>query len=204
MSNLPFNLFDILLVVVLVAGLVHGRKHGVSLELPGMIKWVSVLLICAAIYGPAGALMAAAGEFDLLPCYVAAYLASALLMFLLFSILERRLLPRLMGSDFFGRGEYFWGMGSCMLRYASILLVGLALLNAREFSPLEVKAMEQYQEDNYGSQIFPGLHSLQVAVFERSLVGSFIHDDLGFLLISPTETSQKQPKSEPQKRAEKH
>ena len=204
MSTLPFNLFDILLVAVLVAGLVHGRKHGISIELPGMIKWVTLLLVCAAIYGPAGGLIAGFGEFDLLPCYVTAYLAMALLMFLLFSILERRLLPRLQGSDFFGRGEYFLGMGSGLLRFASILLVGLALLNAREFSPLEVRAMEQYQEDNYGSQVFPGLHSLQVAVFEHSFAGCFIKDDLGFLLITPTETSQKQPKAEPRKLQEQH
>jgi hypothetical protein len=199
MSPLPFNLFDILLVVVLVAGLVHGRKNGVSIELPGMIKWVTLMLVCAAVYGPAGGLIAGFGEFDLLPCYLSAYLAAALLMFLLFSILERRLLPRLQESDFFGRSEYFLGMGSGMLRYGSILLVGLALLNAREFSPLEVRAMEQYQEDNYGSQVFPGLHTLQDAVFEHSFTGAFIRDDLGFLLITPTETSQKQPKIEPRK-----
>src|SRR5205809_7154206 len=103
MANLPFNLFDILLVVVLAAGLVHGRKHGVSLELPAMIKWLTLALICAFLYGPAGTLLSAAGDFDLLPCYVAAYLALALMMFLLFSIVERRLMPRLAGSDFFGR-----------------------------------------------------------------------------------------------------
>jgi uncharacterized membrane protein required for colicin V production len=204
MSSLPFNLFDILLVVMLVAGLVRGRRHGISLELPGMIKWVSLMLVCAAFYGPAGGLIAGFGEFDLLPCYLSAYLGAALLMFLLFSILERRLLPRLQESDFFGRGEYFWGMGTGLLRFASMLLVGLALLNAREFSPLEVRAMEQYQEDNYGSQIFPGLHSLQEAVFEHSFTGAFIKEDLSFLLIAPTETSQKQPKIETHKPQEGH
>jgi uncharacterized membrane protein required for colicin V production len=199
-STLPFNLFDILLLVVLVAGLVHGRKQGISLELPSMIKWVGLVLICAFVYGPAGNLISATGEFDLLPCYLTAYLGVALLLFLLFSILERRLISRLTGSDIFGRGEYFLGMGSGMLRFACILLVGLALLNAREFTPLEVKAMEQYQEDNYGSEVFPGLHTLQVAVFENSFAGAFIKDDLGFLLINPTEANQKQPKAEPPKK----
>jgi uncharacterized membrane protein required for colicin V production len=199
-STLPFNLFDILLVVVLVAGLVHGRKHGISLELPSMIKWVCLVLVCAFVYGPAGNLISAAGEFDLLPCYLTAYLGVALLLFLLFSILERRLISRLTGSDIFGRGEYFLGMGSGMLRFVSILLVALALLNAREFTPLEVKAIEQYQEDNYGSEVFPGLHTLQVAVFENSFAGAFIKDDLGFLLINPTEANQKQPRAEPPKK----
>jgi hypothetical protein len=97
----------------------------------------------------------------------------------------------LTGSDIFGRGEYFLGMGSGMLRFGCILLTGLALLNAREFSPVELKNMEQYQEENYGSNIFPGLHSLQKAVFERSLTGGFIKDDLSFLLIAPTEVDQR-------------
>jgi hypothetical protein len=191
MANPPFNLFDVLLAVVLIAGIVQGRKHGVSLELLSMAKWLILMLVCAAAYGPAGTLISVTGTFDLLSCYLFAYLGLALLIFLLFSILERRWLPKLTGSDIFGRGEYFLGMGSGMLRCACILLVGLALLNARDFSPTELKNLERYQEENYGSNIFPGLHSLQVAVFERSLTGGFIKQDLSFLLINPTSANQK-------------
>jgi uncharacterized membrane protein required for colicin V production len=203
MSTLPFNLFDILLVVVMAAGVVRGRRIGISQELPGMIKWVCLMLVCAIVYKPAGLLVSAFGEFDLLPCYLSAYLGLALLMFLLFSILERRLLPRLMENDFFGRGEYFLGMGCGQLRSTSMLLVALALLNAREFSPLEVRAMERYQEENFGSEVFPGLHTLQAAVFESSFTGSFIKDHLGFLLITPTQADQKQPDSDSPKPAPK-
>jgi hypothetical protein len=113
------------------------------------------------------------------------------LVFILFSIMERKYAPKLEGSDIFGRGEYFLGMGSGVLRFACILFVGLALLNARDFSPAELRNMERYQEENYGSDIFPGLHSLQAAVFEKSLVGCFIKQDLGFLLISPTQANEK-------------
>lgn len=197
MANPPFNLFDVLLAFVLVAGVIQGRKHGVSLELLSMAKWLTLVLVCAAVYNPAGSLISAAGAFDLLSCYLVAYLGVALLIFLAFSILERRLVPRLTGSDIFGRGEYFLGMGSGMLRCACILLVGLSLLNAREFNPSELRDMARYQEENYGSNMFPGLHSLQVAVFERSLTGGFIKEDLSFLLISPTEASQKQARGKP-------
>jgi hypothetical protein len=196
MANPPFNLFDVLLAIVLVGGIVHGRKHGVSLELLGMAKWLTLLVGCAVVYGPLGSLAAGTGFFDLLSCYLFAYLGAALLIFFLFSLLERRLEPKLTGSDIFGRSEYFLGMGSGMLRFACILLVGLALLNAREFSASELKDMERYQLENYGSHIFPGLHSLQEAVFERSLTGGWIKEDLSFLLIAPTETNQKQPKAE--------
>lgn len=191
MANPPFNLFDVLLVMVLVGGIVHGRRHGFSLEVLSMARWLTLVLVCAGLYHPLGGLAASTGYFDLLSCYLFSYLGVALFILVVFSILERKLKPRLTGSDIFGRGEYFLGMGSGMLRFACILLAGLALLNAREFSPGELKNMERYQEENYGSNIFPGLHSLQRAVFERSLTGGFIRDDLSFLLITPTEADQR-------------
>jgi hypothetical protein len=196
MANPPFNLFDVLLAMVLVAGIIHGRKRGASLEVIGMAKWLMLLLICAAVYRPLGGLAAESGFFDLLSCYLFAYLGAALLVFFLFSLVERKLAPKLTGSDIFGRGEYFWGMGSGLLQFACILLVALALLNARDYSPAELKDTERFQVENYGSHVFPGLHSLQAAVFERSLTGSWIKDDLSFLLITPTEVNQKPPKSE--------
>jgi uncharacterized membrane protein required for colicin V production len=190
MANPPFNFFDVLLAVVLVGGIIHGRKHGLSAELLSTAKWVSLLLLCAVTYNVAGTLVAATGVFDLLTSYLLCYLGTALVVFLVFSVLERRLAPKLVGSDIFGRSEYFLGMGFGLVRFMSMLLVGLALLNAREFSRAELIKEEKYQEDNYGSNIFPGLHSLQAAVFERSLTGAFIKDDLGFLLIQPTPANE--------------
>lgn len=196
MANPPFNLFDLLLLAVLAGGLVHGRRHGLSMELLSMTKWLALVLACAALYGPLGGLAAEAGFFDLLSCYLFSYLGVALFIFAAFSVLERKLKPKLAGSDIFGRGEYFLGMGSGAVRFACILLTGLALLNAREFNPGELTKMARYQEDNYGSDIFPGLHSLQDAVFKRSLTGGWIKDDLGFLLITPTGAGQKKPSSD--------
>ena len=201
MANLPFNFFDVLLAIVLVGGVVHGRKHGLSLEVVSMAKWLSLVLVCGLVYGPLGNLAATTGFFDLLSCYLFAYLGVALLIFALFAMLERRLAPKLTGSDFFGRGEYFLGMGSGMLRFGCILLAGLALLNAREFSPAELRELDRYQQENYGSNVFPGLHNLQEAVFERSLSGAWIKEDLSFLLITPTAANQKGPEPAPEKHA---
>jgi hypothetical protein len=85
-------------------------------------------------------------------------------------------------------------MGSGMLKFACILLMSLSLLNAREFTPADLKAINQYQEDAYGTHIFPGLHSLQSQVFEKSLLGPLIKEDLSFLLITPTELDEKPQK----------
>ena len=82
-------------------------------------------------------------------------------------------------------------MGSGILRFGCILLAGLSLLHARQFTAEELKAMERYQVEVYGSDLFPSLHSLQVAVFEKSLVGSWINRDLDFLLIEGTAAHKK-------------
>jgi hypothetical protein len=196
MANPPFNLFDVLLAVVLVGGFVHGRRHGLSEEILSTAKWLTLLLLCSASYHLAGKIIAGTGLFDLLTCYLFAYLGIALVVFLIFSVLERRWGSKLEGTDIFGRSEYFLGMGCGALRFMSMLFVGLALLTARQFSQTDLRNIEQYQEENYGSHIFPGLHSLQAAVFERSLTGAFIREDLGFLLIEPTAANEHQTVAE--------
>ena len=83
-------------------------------------------------------------------------------------------------------------MGSGLVRFGCMLLAALALLNARYFSPTEVRAMEARDIDIYGSDFFPGLHSLQTTVFDRSLTGPWIKENLGFLLIKPTQPESKE------------
>ncbi|HTL54545.1 MAG TPA: hypothetical protein VL361_02655 [Candidatus Limnocylindrales bacterium] len=191
--SLSINLFDLLLVSILTAGVFYGRKHGLSIELFRVTKWVALLLGCALFYRPAGALIAQMAGLSLLTSYLLAYIATALLILLLFSAIQRRFAPKLVGTDAFGRGEYYLGMLSGMVQFGCMLMMVLALLNAREFTPAELRALEQYQEAAYGSSVFPNLHSFQAAVFDRSLFGPWIRQELSFLLIEPTEADQLQP-----------
>jgi len=188
--TLSFNFFDLMLVAVLVGGLLYGRKRGISVEWFGVTKWLVLLLGCAWLHRPLGILIAQATGLGLLTAYLLAYLGTALVILFAFSMLQKRLAPKLVGTDAFGRGEYYLGMVSGMVQFGCMLLVVLALLNARAFTPAELKALEQYQEAAYGSAVFPNLHSFQAAVFERSLFGPWIQQDLGFLLIDPTEVDQ--------------
>jgi len=190
MDKLPFNFFDFVLLAVLVAGVLRGRKHGMSEELLGLLKWIAILIVCALAYEPIGKLFV--GSFTLLFCYVMAYLTAGLVVLIVFAGIKRALGGKLLGSDIFGKAEYYLGMGSGLVRFTCMLLAALALLNARYFSPAEVKAMENFQNDVYGSNFFPTLHSVQSAVFERSLLGPWIKENLSFLLIKPTEPENRQ------------
>ena len=185
LDKLPVNLFDFALVAVLVVGVLRGRKHGMSEELLSLLKWLAILVVGALVYEPLGKLFAGS-TFSLVASYVMAYIAVGLLVLILFAGIKRGLGGKLLGSDIFGKAEYYLGMGSGLVRFTCMLLVALALLNARYFSPEEVKAMENFQNDVYGSNFFPGLHSAQSVVFEQSLMGPWIKENLAFLLIKPT------------------
>jgi hypothetical protein len=188
LDKLPINLFDLVVLVVLTAGIARGRKHGMSEELIALLQWLCILFGCSAVYEWGGDTLGSfTGVFGRLSRYLMAYVAAALTIVLFFTLIRRGLGGKLLGSDVFGRTEYYLGMASGVVRFCCILLVALALLNARYFSPTEVRAMEKYQDDVYGSNFFPTLHSMQDTVFEKSMCGPFIKKYFGNLLIKPTQ-----------------
>src|SRR6185295_20194295 len=131
MDGLPFNAFDLFLVAVLITGIYVGRKRGMSGELLNVVKWLAILLVCALAYEPIGSLFGqTVGVFSTLTCYIIAYVGAALVVMLLFVAVKRALGGKLLGSDLFGGAEYYLGMGSGLIRFACVLLVGMALLNA--------------------------------------------------------------------------
>jgi hypothetical protein len=158
-----------------------------------LLRWLTIVFGCALLYEPVGQVFVQfTNLFGLLSGYLLAYVVGALLIVLLFLGIKRLLGGKLLGSDVFGRAEYYLGMGSGLVRFSCMLLAGLALLNARYFSPTEVRAMERFQDDVYGSNFFPTLHSVQASVFDKSLTGPWIKENLGFLLIKPTRPEGKE------------
>jgi uncharacterized membrane protein required for colicin V production len=187
LDQLPFNFFDFVLAAVLVMGVLRGRKNGMSEELLSLLMWLTILFLGAIVYEPAGKFLHDTSPFSLLSSYVMVYIASCLLVWGVFLLIKRGLGGKLLGSDLFGKAEYYLGMASGLVRVCCMMLTALALLNARFFSAAEIKSMEAFQNDVYGSNFFPGLHSLQSSVFERSLTGPWIKENLGFFLIKSTE-----------------
>ncbi len=191
LNELPFNVFDLTLVLVLVGGLMRGRKHGMSEELLSLLKWLTVVVAAGFLYGPVGQELAKVSPFSLLSSYLMAYVGIALAIIGFFALFKHTIGGKLVGSDIFGQGEYYLGMGSGLVRFSCILMAVLAVLNARYFSPAEVKAMEAFQNDVYGSNFFPGLHTAQEVVFEKSMAGPWIREHLSMLLITPTPPEDK-------------
>jgi len=191
---MPFNWFDVLVVAVLIAGILVGRKRGMSQELIGVLMWLSIAIGCAFLYEPLGTMIAQGSVFSQLSAYCMAYLGIGLLIATVFMLLKRAVGEKLVGSDAFGGSEFYLGMLGGMVRFACILITVLALLNARSYTQAEVKAELNYQNDVYGSNFFPTLYTVQAQVFEQSLIGPLIRQNLSMMLIKPTSPEKKQLK----------
>jgi len=192
LDKLPFNWFDVTILVMILIGIHRGRRHGMSEELMLVLKWVAIAGVSAVAYRPVGEVIASGPVFDLLTGYVLAYIGVALLVAAVFALMKRAVGGKLIGSDTFGKSEFYLGMLAGMLRFCCILIAAIALLNARYFSSAEIEQERKYQNDVYGSNFFPTLYTVQAQVFEQSLTGPWIRSQLGFLLIEPTPRHQKE------------
>lgn len=186
--NLPFNWFDIFLLVWLTMGIFRGRKRGMSEEVLTFLQWVVTLFACAFGYQIlAGIMTSQFTSLGKLTAYIVSYLLIASVVAGIFLGFKSFLHGKLIGSDTFGKAEYYLGMPAGMIRFLCVLLCGLALLNARLYTPEEVKAMHDEQIKNYDSEFFPGLHTLQASVFQQSFLGPLIKKYLQPILIVPTQ-----------------
>ena len=177
---------DIALLMVVIAGIFRGRKRGMSEELLDVIKWVSILVAAAFVTRPAGEMLAQSSVFSLLSCYIFVYTLLIVGMKVLFAFIRKRIGDKLVSSDFFGSAEYYLGMVAGAVRYLCVIIVVLAFINARYYSPEELAAHQQFQQSNFGDIRFPTWSTLQDQVFNRSVSGHMARDFVPFCLIPPT------------------
>lgn len=184
--NLPFNWFDVAVLLMVMIGYTRGRKRGMSVESISMVMWIVIAIVSAIAYEPLGLMIDSYAKLGKLTSFLIAYTIIALGIALAFSYVKQTLGKKLTGSDAFGKSEYYLGIPAGMVRFACVVMVFLALLNARYYSIAEIKAQTKYDLDNYGSSFFPHLYSVQDDVFRKSFVGSNVKKHLDFLLIKST------------------
>ncbi len=191
LASLRPNWADFVILAVVIVGIVRGRKRGMSQELLDMLKWFLIVVIAGFVYEPGGRLLAQTSLVNLLYSYLMVYTLILFLIFLSFSLIRNAAGQKLVDGEFFGNAEFYLGMMAGAFRYGCMLLVVLAFLNARYFSPQEVFAEEHYQNENFGAEYFPTLADVQRHVFKNSMVGRFIKDHLSLVLIRPTSPKDK-------------
>jgi len=186
-----FNWVDLVIAALLVVGLLHGRKRGMSEELLDVLKWTLILLAASFAYEPTGKFLAASTMFSLLSCYMTAYLIIALMVVLFCAYIRARAGDKITSADTFGGAEYYLGMMAGVYRYTCIILVAMAFLNARYYSPGEIRASASFQQDNFGDIRFPTLGEFQHTVFDKSFTGRLAQNYLYPVLIRPTAPEEK-------------
>ena len=177
---------DIAILAVVIAGIFRGRKRGMSEELLDVIKWVVILVAAAFITRPAGEMLAQASVFSLLSCYIFIYTLIVVGLKLFFGFIRKRIGDKLVSSDFFGSAEYYLGMVAGAVRYLCVIIVVFAFVNARYYSPEEIAADAQFQQNNFGDIRFPTWAALQDKVFNHSVSGAMARDFVPFCLIPAT------------------
>lgn len=182
---------DLAVVALLITGIFRGRKRGMSEELLDIIRWALVLVIAAIFYQPLGQWLAESTPFSLLSCYIFTYTMIVVVLKLVATFIRRRVGDKLVGSDVFGNAEYYLGMVAGFFRYAMVIIVVFAFLNARYYSPEELQADASFQAYNFGDIRFPTLATLQDQVFKKSTVGQMSQQYLSIVLIAPTAPEDK-------------
>jgi uncharacterized membrane protein required for colicin V production len=200
-EHFVFNWFDIGLVMVLAFGIWRGRRRGMTKELMPTLQWLAILLtasfghvfvadwcqqrgyVIRQIFGHTYDLRTSA--------LLSAYLGITLVIFIIFTILKRKINPKLEGSGFFGGNEYYWGVVAGLVRYVCLLFVALALLNAPVYSAEDIASIDAYNNRWYGGgmkdysgKFVPSLYEVQDYFFKKSLTGPLIKNNLSMLLIN--------------------
>ncbi|HTB83773.1 MAG TPA: CvpA family protein [Candidatus Sulfotelmatobacter sp.] len=200
--NLSFNWFDIALLAILAFGFWRGRKRGMSREALPTSMWLVAIVGAGFGYHMLGEVLLNTGYVrkifgssvgERTTSYIICYVAICIFVLILNSILKKVFKEKVAGSNAFGSGEYYLGMIAGMIRYSCIIIFFLALLNAPVYSSAEIQADQNYRNRWYGGGLkdysgdfIPTIPEVQTSVFKKSLVGPFIHDGLGCLLIGDT------------------
>ncbi|MCI0748429.1 MAG: CvpA family protein [Verrucomicrobia subdivision 3 bacterium] len=182
---------DFAVLLIVLAGIFRGRKRGMSEELLDTIKWVGILVVAAVFHRPLGEWLANSTMFSLLACYIFVYTMIIVIFKVIFAFVRRQIGDKLVSSDFFGSAEYYLGMVAGGFRYTCAIIVALAFINARYYSPEELTASRNFQETNFGDIRFPTFAGFQSQVFGRSVTGKLATDFLWPVLIPSTPPEQK-------------
>jgi uncharacterized membrane protein required for colicin V production len=177
------NWFDLVVAATVIVGVLVGRRRGMSLELLDLLQWLAIIFVGGMAYAPLGNWLGELGGLRPVIAAVVAYLLVAVGIKLLFLLLKRMTGEKLLGSDTFGGYEYYLGMLAGGVRFLCILIFGLALLNAKQVTNVELDRQIKAQKESLGSIYFPPFGAIQRSILQRSVCGPLVGQYLTAQLI---------------------
>lgn len=186
LPQLHTNWFDALCVIFFIVGLVVGKKRGMSNELLDVFCWLLIVVVSALYYKPLGQALANAASLSFMWSYIICYVGIALGIKIVFSWVKRALGEKLVGSDLFGQGEFYLGALAGGVRFLAMIMVLLALLNARYVNKAAIADKLNAQVKELGSAFFPPPAKIQSDILYDSMIGVFAREHLAEQLIEST------------------
>lgn len=195
--GVDWNWFDIAVLVILGIGVARGRKRGMSLELLPLLQILVTVVAGSQVYRFLGERLfqVISGSLEKWLCYWIVYVLFALIVHMVFNSLKRGIGEKLVGSDLFGSMEFYFGMLAGMVRFGGYTLMFLALAHAKALDHKAVEAQRKSMHENFGNITFPTPQSVQIDVFEKSMIGKLSDRYLSTLLIETTEEGPAKPKA---------
>jgi len=184
--NFGLNWFDFLVAIALLAGVNLGNKRGMSKEVIIFLQWCTIILVAALFYPLIGQLLSQWTGIGEMTGYVLAYLFLAAIVKLIYAKINQSIGEKIESRHPFGRMEYYFGPVACGIRFACIILLTMALLHAGRQSMAQTNHEIKRQKDNFGEVYFPTIGLVCQEVFQRSVTGKFVSENLPFLLITPS------------------
>lgn len=183
---------DLVTALVILIGILRGRKRGLSEELLDTLQWLAIVVGAAYGYRELANVLNQNPIMSLLTYQVLSYILIALVIKGLFTVVKKRIGQKLVEGDMFGRGEFYLGMAAGSLRWICMYFFILSLLHAPAYSAEFRKQKAQQDEYNFGDISFPSIMSLQDEVYTRSYTGKSAEAYLGHMLMHPASAESKQ------------
>lgn len=199
------NWFDVFVIVLLIVGVFHGRKRGMSLELIPLLEFLLILVVGSRVYSFLGQKLVGLtnGNLDTWVANIIAYVTFGIVAHLIVSRIRSAIGEKLVGSDIFGGMEYYFGMMAGMIRYATYIFIGMAILHAKAIDKAGEAKYRKTEKANLGDITFPTYTSIQMDIFEKSRIGTLTRAHVRHLLIAPAaaETKKSDPIARQRERA---
>lgn len=181
MGFIRYHWFDVVFLIIIVSGLLYGRKRGLSVELLPVANWIAIVVIGGIFAEPLGAPIASMIKIQPNAAFVFAYLFLAAGVTYVFWQIRQTVAKGLPGSDYFGAGEFPLGAAAAAIRFGCILFACLALLSA-QYIPEEDLAEPVYAYGQKEEGLQPA--DLHRSIFVRSWSGRWMKYSFGGWLLA--------------------
>lgn len=192
-NGIPFSWFDVVVAIMAIIGVLRGRRRGMSQELLDFFMWLGMVGGGAYACRAGSGYMIRLTGLSPMSAHILLYLGTAAVVAFIFMLLKNAFRDRLAGTDFFGRLEYPLGILAGITRFLCMVLLVIAVINAKKQTEAEKQAARKAQESELGSSFFPTLGDFQDGIFAKSFCGSKLNEYAPFLLIPPSDSGNKKP-----------